>query len=202
MKHLLTFILAVPFLFPLPALAEDMPANSKPFGVWLQEFKRDARAQGISDKTLEAALGGMEPDKRIIKLDRKQPEGRITLARYLKNTVAALRIRQGRARMQEYHALLNRIGKEYGVQPRFIVALWGIETNYGGNTGGFDVPPALATLAYDGRRSEFFRKELVNALKIIEQGHINVNEMQGSWAGAMGQCQFMPSTFFTVCSGL
>jgi membrane-bound lytic murein transglycosylase B len=177
------------------AFADNVIHNDKPFGMWLGELREQARAQGISEKTIQAALTDIELDDSIITLDRKQPEGTITLAKYLKNTVAPLRIRQGREMMQEYESKLARIGKEYGVQPRFIVALWGIETNYGANTGGFDVVPALATLAYEGRRSEFFRGELLNALKIIDQDHIAADAMQGSWAGAMGQCQFMPSTF-------
>ena len=91
--------------------------------------------------------------------------------------------------------MLERIAAKYGVQARFIVALWGTETNYGGYTGNFSVPRSLATLAYDGRRAEFFRKELLNALKIIDAGHITLADMDGSWAGAMGQCQFMPTSF-------
>ena len=93
--------------------------------------------------------------------------------------------------------MLNRIGAQYGVQPRFIVALWGIETDFGRNTGGFGVITALATLAHDGRRSEYFRGELLNALKIIDAGHIAAGDMKGSWAGAMGQSQFMPSSFLS-----
>lgn len=182
-----------------PALANDAPSvvtlNPKPFGLWLRDLRQEAKTQGVSDKTLQATLSTIELDDRVITLDRKQPEGSITLAKYLKNTLAPLRVRQGRERFEDNQALLQKIGKEYGVQPRFIVALWGIETNYGTNTGGFDVIESLATLAYDGRRSDFFRGELINALKIIDQDHIAADEMQGSWAGAMGQCQFMPSTF-------
>src|SRR5581483_1330348 len=87
------------------------------------------------------------------------------------------------------------IEKKYGVPPRFLVAFWGLETNYGQNTGGYPVIAALATLAYDGRRAAFFRNEMFNALTILDQGHIGVAQMSGSWAGAMGQTQFMPSTF-------
>jgi membrane-bound lytic murein transglycosylase B len=195
MTRLSILSLSVITLFCLPALAQTETLNSKPFGLWLQELRQDARNQGISDATITAALSDIEIDESIIELDRKQPEGTVTLARYLKNTVAKQRIEQGRYMMAENRQLLASIGKEYGVQPRFIVALWGIETNYGSNTGGFDVVDALANLAYDGRRSEFFRAELINALKIIDQDHIAADEMQGSWAGAMGQCQFMPSTF-------
>ncbi|MBC8451727.1 MAG: lytic murein transglycosylase, partial [Rhodospirillaceae bacterium] len=107
----------------------------------------------------------------------------------------ATRIKKARARYDKHKVLLDRVSKRYGVQPRFIVALWGIETDFGRLTGGFDVIPALATLAHDGRRSAFFRAQLFNALTIVDQGHIAADKMKGSWAGAMGQVQFMPSSF-------
>jgi membrane-bound lytic murein transglycosylase B len=190
--YLLPF-LAVFVAFPVSAEAETL--NKKPFGMWLNEFRQDAMKQGISKKTLDEAFSDIEPIESVIELDRKQPEGRMTLARYLKNTVTDHRVDEGKELMDEHRELLKKVSKEYGVQPEFVVALWGIETNFGSNTGGFDVVDSLATLAYDGRRSEFFRSELISALKILEQEHITVDEMQGSWAGALGQCQFMPSTF-------
>jgi membrane-bound lytic murein transglycosylase B len=97
--------------------------------------------------------------------------------------------------MKRYPTWLDRVEREYGVQRRFIVALWGIESNYGEHTGSFAVIQSLVTLAYDGRRSNYFRKELLNALHILDDGHLSLEEMKGSWAGAMGQCQFMPSSF-------
>jgi len=109
----------------------------------------------------------------------------------------AARVEKGRQKLEENRALLEKIGREYGVQPRFIVAFWGIETDFGRITGGFPLVQALVTLAFDGRRSAYFRKELINALKIINQGHVTVADMVGSWAGAMGQCQFMPSSFLS-----
>jgi membrane-bound lytic murein transglycosylase B len=106
------------------------------------------------------------------------------------------RIQKGQALYREHRALLDQVSARYNVQPHYIVALWGIETSFGKNTGGFNVVEALATLAYDGRRAEFFRSELMQALKILEEGHITPAAMKGSWAGAMGQNQFMPSSFF------
>ena len=100
--------------------------------------------------------------------------------------------------MAQHRDLLNEIGQQYDVQPRFIVALWGIETNYGKNTGGYRIVNALATLAFDGRRSQYFRTELFNAFRILQEGHISPELMKGSWAGAMGQCQFMPSSFLRL----
>ena len=170
-------------------------ANEKPFAQWLDGLKQEARQQGISQTTLNDALKGITPIKRVIELDRKQPESSMSFSKYLERIVNATRIKQGKKLYQQHKALLEQIGEQYGVQPRFIVALWGIETNYGSNTGGFKLVPALATLAYDGRRAEFFRDELLKALNILDQGHITLSDFKGSWAGAMGQSQFMPSSF-------
>ena len=168
-----------------------------PFDKWLVELRVEARASGIGDATLEAVLTGIEPIPRIIELDRSQPEGRLTAAQYLERVVPRSRIEAARTRLARHRPLLDEVAARYGVQPRFIVALWGIETDFGRNTGGFSVIEALATLAYDGRRSAFFRGELLNALKIIDDGHISAHDMTGSWAGAMGQSQFMPSSFLS-----
>lgn len=169
---------------------------SEPFGAWLAGLRQEALVKGISQQTVDVALSNIELRPRIIELDRKQPEGKLTFAQYYKNVVNAERIRKGRELYQQHRTLLDKISAQYGVQPQYIVALWGIETSYGNNTGGFGVVEALATLAYDGRRSEFFRSELMQALKILDEGHISPATMQGSWAGAMGQNQFMPSSFF------
>lgn len=162
---------------------------------WVVAFKRDAIRQGISESVVEDALKGFTPNSRIIELDRKQPEGTMTFAQYKKRVINDARVAQGRRLYNEHRDLLQKTADKYGVPAQYIVALWGIETSYGNNTGGFNVPHALATLAYDGRRSSFFRKELINALKIIDAGHIDGATMKGSWAGAMGQNQFMPSSF-------
>ena len=170
-------------------------AEEKSLEDWLSAFKQEAVQQGIDRKLVDRALAGFTPDERIIRLDRKQPEGTLSFTKYRRNVLPDSRIRKGQALYKKHKTLLDKIGNEYGVQPRFIVALWGIETSYGKVTGSFNVPLALATLAYDGRRSDFFRKELLNALQIIQDGHITAHQMKGSWAGAMGQSQFMPSSF-------
>ena len=176
-------------------LASPAAANQKPLGLWIQEFRAEATAQGISTKLLDKVFKDFALNPRIIELDRKQPEGTVTFTKYLSNIVSTQRVNDGQRLYVENKALLEEIGKKYGVQPHFIVALWGIETNYGKITGNFNIPRALVTLAYDGRRSDFFRKELLNSLQIIEAGHISFKDMIGSWAGAMGQSQFMPSSF-------
>ena len=175
-------------------ISDTSHADSK-FDSWLEDFKKEAIRKGISESTVNKATKGIKPIPRIIELDRKQPEGTMTFAQYKKRVISDARIAQGKRLYKEHRELLEKVSAQYGVPAQFIVALWGIETSYGNNTGGFSVVSALATLAYDGRRSKFFRKELINALKIIDAGHISHSNMKGSWAGAMGQNQFMPSSF-------
>jgi len=165
------------------------------FETWLGGLRREARQKGVRPATLDAALGGVRPIPRVIELSQRQPEFTLTLDRYLGIVLSEERIAQGRQRYAAHRAELRRAGRAHGVQPRYIVALWGIETKYGAIMGGFPVVGALATLAYQGGRRRFFRSELVNALKILDQGHITPDRMVGSWAGAMGQNQFMPSSF-------
>lgn len=178
-----------------PNAAPD--AGNKDFPAWLEGLRAEALSRGISRDTVAVALEGLQPVPRILELDQRQPEFTLTLRQYLDRAVSDARIKQGRARYAENRALLEEVGRKFGVQPRFIVALWGIETNFGQNQGGFPVVQALATLAFDGRRSAYFRGELFNALKILDEDHIKPAAMVGSWAGAMGQSQFMPSSFLT-----
>ncbi len=168
---------------------------SVPLEQWLQELKTEAAAAGIRREILDEALDGITPIPRVIELDRKQPEFTLTFAQYLTRVVPDSRVKKGRQKLAENRALLEEVGAKYGVQAKYIVAFWGIETDFGRVTGGFKLVPALVTLARDGRRSAYFRKELMNALKILNQDHIKAKDMVGSWAGAMGQCQFMPSSF-------
>jgi len=170
-------------------------AATQPFSVWLDGVRQEALAQGISPETLDAALDGLDPIARVIELDRRQIEGRITYKEYRDRLLSEERIERGRALLKEHRELLEQVAADYGVQPRFIVALWGIETSYGSWTGSTPVIGALATLAYDGRRAALFRGELLNALRILDEGHVKVENMTGSWAGAMGQSQFMPSSY-------
>ena len=165
------------------------------FSQWLNTLKQDALKQGVSSQTINIALKDIQPIPRVIELDRKQPEGTMTFAQYKDRVINQTRINKGRILLQENRRELEKAAQKYGVPAQYIVALWGIETSYGENTGGFKVIDALATLAYDGRRSDFFRAELLNALKILDEGHIEPVNMKGSWAGAMGQNQFMPSSF-------
>jgi membrane-bound lytic murein transglycosylase B len=188
--HAIRLLLLLCFALPVVARADD-PA----FAAWLSDFRAEAHQAGIEESVLNNAFEDAEPIDRVLELDRTQPETTLTVEEYLDKVVTKQRIAKGRKMYEENRALLENVASKYDVQPRFIVALWGIETNYGQNTGGFDIVPALMTLAYDGRRSDYFRGELINALKIAQEERISPQDMEGSWAGAMGQCQFMPSSF-------
>jgi membrane-bound lytic murein transglycosylase B len=181
-------------MFPLLGLPLPTHAATD-FATWLQGVRTEGVGLGLGEATLDKALTGLKPIPRVIKLDRRQPEFTLTFEQYLQRMVNNRRVKIGKHKLAEHRQLLETISKKYKVQPRFIVALWGIETDFGRITGGFPVIASLATLAYDGRRSKFFRKELMLALQIVDQGHIASDKMVGSWAGAMGQNQFMPSSF-------
>jgi membrane-bound lytic murein transglycosylase B len=185
-------VLLVCLSLSLHGRATAQPAS---FDGWLAQFRQEAAAEGISAATLDKALDGVQPIPRVIELDRRQPEGRLTFREYNQRVLSPTRVERGRHLLREHRALLERVAAEYGVQPRFIVALWGIESTYGTFTGEYPVIGALATLAYDGRRASFFRKELLQALRIVDQGDVEPAQMMGSWAGAMGQSQFMPSSY-------
>ncbi|OFX09255.1 MAG: lytic transglycosylase [Alphaproteobacteria bacterium RIFOXYD12_FULL_60_8] len=172
-----------------------LPLDRADFASWLSEMKREAVTKGIRPDVVEAAFAGVEPIPRIIELDRKQPEFTLSFSQYMDRVVPPSRVEKGRAKVADNRALIEEVGKKYGVQPRFIAALWGVETDFGRTLGGFNVVHALTTLAYDGRRSAYFRQELMNALTILNEGHVTSEKMVGSWAGAMGQSQFMPSSF-------
>jgi membrane-bound lytic murein transglycosylase B len=175
-------------------LAQD--SNPQSFDEWLLQLRQQAGSLGISSATLDAAFADVaEPQDRVLELDRSQPEFVQTFTGYMRNRMSDARIARGRQLLEEHKDLFARIQAQYGVQPHYLVAFWALESNFGDYTGGFSVIRALATLAYDPRRSDFFRSELLTALRIIEDGHIAADRMTGSWAGAMGQCQFMPSTF-------
>ena len=171
-----------------------------PFDAWISYIKDLALEEGISQETLNLAFIDITRNERVIELDRKQPEFTLTLDEYLNNTVTKGRMNKGKKYYNDYSELLIEISNKFQVQPRFILALWGIETSFGRYTGSFNVIRSLSTLSHDLRRRDFFTDELINALKIIDQGHIKSNEMMGSWAGAMGQNQFMPSSFLNYAT--
>ena len=182
-------------LLGVPAGAVRAIAAEPDFAAFLAGVRRDAIAQGIRVASVDAALARAEYLPHVIELDRTQPEHTMTFAGFLEKVVTPQKIADGRAELSQNWPLLQRVDQRFRVQPRFIVALWAVESNFGKIMGNYKVVSALATLAFDGRRSSFFRPELIAALRIVDQGNIQPDLMLGSWAGAMGQCQFMPSTF-------
>ena len=189
--------------FPLLAIvlglmlgfARPVYAQGGDFAQWLAGLRRDAAAQGVPAATLDRAFAGVEPLPRVLELDQKQPESTITLDRYLTNVVKPERIEKGRKLKLQHKALLRSVSDRYGVPPKVIMALWAVESGFGDSMGSFRVVDALATLAFDGRRPDLFRAELISALKILGRGRFESGDLKGSWAGAMGQVQFMPSTY-------
>jgi membrane-bound lytic murein transglycosylase B len=167
----------------------------EPFDAWRARLRAEVLQKGISAATFDNAFKGVTPIAEVIDKDRNQPEFTMTYAEYMARVVTPARVATARQKLVDERALLARISARYGVAPRFIVALWGIESNFGTRAGTYPVIGALATLAYDGRRSRYFRQELIAALRIVEAGHITADRMTGSWAGAMGQSQFMPTSF-------
>ena len=179
-------------LFVPALLAQE---NEQSFAGWLAELRAEARELGISEATLRE-LDNLQPLERVMELDNSQPEFVQTFTRYLGLRVTPNQVARGQSLLQQHSVLLEQVRQRYGVQPHYLVAFWAVESNYGRSTGGFSVLEALATLAFDPRRADFFRRQLLTALQIIDDGHIQAERMSGSWAGAMGQLQFMPNIFY------
>lgn len=170
-------------------------AQSADFRACLDAIRDTAVGQGVPQATAEPVLRSVTPDPRVVELDGKQPEFTLTLGRYLGNAISAERIAKGQQLLARHRSLLDPIEREYGVQAAYLVSFWGLETNYGTIMGDFSVIRSLATLACQTKRGTFFANELVQALKILARNHMSVAQMKGSWAGAMGNTQFMPSTY-------
>lgn len=170
-------------------------ADGDAFDAWLSLFKAEAISAGISSDTVEKAFSRVRYNDLVVKLDRSQPEFKLSLNEYFSRTISSVRIRIGRRELRKNSPLLQQVFREYGVPPHILVALWGIETDFGRVTGGFPIIESLATLSYDQRRSAFFKKELVDALHLLDDGRIVLSQLEGSWAGAMGDLQFLPSVF-------
>jgi membrane-bound lytic murein transglycosylase B len=179
----------------LVTLLPSVRAQQRSFDAWLQDFRSEALAARISVATLDVALAGLAPLEAVIERDRDQPEFTLDFRSYLARVASQNRIEEGQRMLAEHGQLVRKVGSRYGMPPSLLVAVWGVESNYGRTQGEFPVIQALATLAYDGRRGAMFRRELLNALRILDQGHVELDAMRGSWAGAMGQLQFLPSTF-------
>lgn len=173
------------------ALAEQ----TQPFDAWLQDFKAEAAKAGVTSGTLDTAFKGVAPIPRVLELDQRQPEFMLTLWRYLEIYVPDQRVERGKALLKKHEKLLAEIEKKYGVPARFLVAFWGVETDFGSNFGSFHMLSAVSTLAYDARRADFFRQQLLAAVKLVGMGDVPA-DVKSSWAGAMGNMQFIPTTFY------
>jgi membrane-bound lytic murein transglycosylase B len=180
---------------PLALLGPRAEAATQGFEAFLDGIRAEARRDGVSAATLDRALAGIQASQRVLELDRRQPEFTQTWEQYRDARLSQSRIEAGRRANADNQATLAAVQQRFKVTSRVVVAIWGLETNYGGFTGNFNTIESLATLAWDGRRSAYFRNELLAALKILDAGHISPDRMRGSWAGAMGHPQFMPSNF-------
>ena len=165
------------------------------FDNWKSEVIKNAPEYGLGKNFVQSLVKDFQVNKRVIENDKCQPEFTLTFSEYIDKRISNLRVKNGINKYNKYNSLLQKIKKVYNVQPRFIISIWGLETAYGEITGNYPVIESLLTMSYDERRRRYFTKELYNSFKIIEEGHIDLENFKGSWAGAMGQNQFMPSSF-------
>ncbi|HEY4343638.1 MAG TPA: lytic murein transglycosylase [Parvibaculum sp.] len=176
-------------------LAPPVNADNQRFADWLTEFRLEAIKAGIKPGTFNRALAGIGPDEDVVAADQNQPEFVKPVWEYLKGALSDKRVQRGQAMLAENKDLLDRLEKAYGVDRHVIVSIWGLESNFGDFMGTQNVVRSLATLGFEGRRPDFGKTQLIAALKIIQAGDVQPEEMLGSWAGAMGQTQFIPTTY-------
>lgn len=184
----------VAFLFFAPASSFAATCDTGSFEAWLTDFKGEAASKGITPQTILQALNGVTLDKSVLSHDRSQQVFRQSFEEFSGRMVPP-RLAAGANKMKQYGSVLSRIEERYGVPGSILVAIWGLETDYGANIGKFPTIRSVATLAYDCRRSEMFRAELLDALRIVDRGDLAPSDMRGAWAGEIGQTQFMPSSY-------
>jgi lytic murein transglycosylase len=184
-------------LLPTSGLAADCGSDAGGFNGWLARFKARAVAEGISQATISSALAGVTYDPTVIRLDRSQRSFKLSFEEFYARRVGPGLMRRGQALMRTHQATLQRIEQRFGVPAPILIAIWGLETNYGADSSGkFYIVRSLATLAYDCRRSDFFTGHLLDALRIIERGDLTPAQMRGGWAGEIGHTQFLPSGYY------
>ena len=181
-------------LLSLGGLAVAAAAPTESFSAYVAELRVLARKAGVSQGTIDHALGHVQLIQRAIDLDRHQPESTLTWAQYRQRIVNDQRIALGRKLYSKHRELLARVTQRYGVEPGVIMGIWALESNYGADSGKFPIVDSLVTLAWEGRRRAFFQSEAIDALKVLDRGDITLDKMVGSYAGAMGQTQFMPDS--------
>lgn len=179
-----------------PTLAARCGNGPGGFQSWRQDFKSEARARGISERTLSRALGNVSYDSRVIRLDRSQRSFKLSFDAFYRRRVGSQLIASSRTKLRQHAALLDRIERRFGVPREILVSIWGLETNFGRDrTGKYSIIQAIATLAYDCRRSEFFTNHLMAALRIVQKGDMSPQQLRGGWAGEIGQVQFLPGSY-------
>jgi membrane-bound lytic murein transglycosylase B len=171
------------------------PLDKEAFATWLAAVRAEALTRGVREVTVNAAFDGVEPVEQVLERDRSQAEFTLSLEDYLTRRLTKPTVRTARSMATKHKSVLARVGKAYGIDPRMLVAVWGLESNFGRFAGVRPTVPVLATLAWDGRRGDFFRQQLFDALTIVDRGDIELGKLKGSWAGALGQVQFMPSSY-------
>ena len=194
----MSLLLFCSFVYQFSMVAHAAPQNSETqtWQEWVRDLRSEALSQGIEPVLFDDLFRTIkQPDRQTLRLDRKQPETRLTYTKYRNTRGDAYRIRLGENKYKKNQPTLEKVGEEYGVSPCIIVSLWGMESSYGHYLGTFPIIKSLATLAYDPRRSEFFRKELLFALHILNDGHITTDQFVGEWAGGSGHPQFLPSSW-------
>jgi lytic murein transglycosylase len=185
-----------------PARAAQCGNDSDGFEGWLAAFKREAARAGVPGAVIESALADVAYDEEVISHDRGQRAFHQSFEQFSHRMLSAYRLKKGRTLLQRYAAMFHTIEQRYGVPGPVLVAIWGLETDFGAGTGKFSTFSALATLAYDCRRSEQFHAELLDALRVVQRGDLEASQMHGAWAGEIGQTQFMPSAYLKYAVGL
>ncbi|MBR2537238.1 MAG: lytic murein transglycosylase [Hyphomicrobium sp.] len=175
------------------AVAKSCSNDGTGFSSWLEGFKAKAASQGMSQSTINSTLGGISYDRNVIRLDRNQKSFKLSFDQFYARRVSPQLISRGRQKMAQHRATLDRMEKRFGVPAEIVVAIWGLETNYGSDRGqGKSIVQSLATLTYDCRRSAFFEPQLMAALRIVQNGDMSASQLRGGWAGEIGQTQFLP----------
>jgi lytic murein transglycosylase len=177
------------------AMAARCGNNAAGFPRWLEDFKREAVAAGISKRTVSSALDGMAYNSKVIRLDRNQKSFKLSFEKFLARRAPPSTIAIGKRRLKQHWNTLDRVERKYGVPKEVIVSIWGLESGFGGFMGNIPVFSSLSSLAYDCRRSKFFTNELMSALQIADRGYMRIPEMKGAWAGEIGQTQFLASSY-------
>lgn len=179
-----------------PADAARCGKSGAGFQSWLKDFRAEARARGITERTLNRALAGVSYDRRVIRRDRSQRSFKLSFKTFYKRRVGSYLMKRARSRLRRYAGLFSRIEKRYGVPREILVSIWGLETNFGRDgSGKYSIVRSVATLAYDCRRSAFFTKHLYGALNIVQKGDMTPGQLRGGWAGEIGQVQFLPGSY-------